>query len=61
MNIETSNREMPYIIDKKSIERPLSGNIEDYPNGIIFLLDIPYRWTSADAVRGLKFALQKKF
>ncbi len=61
MNIETSNREMPYIIDKKSIERPLSGNIEDYPNGIIFLLDKPYGWTSADAVRGVKFALQKKF
>ena len=26
----------------------LSGSIDDYPEGIIFPVDKPYRWTSAD-------------
>jgi tRNA pseudouridine55 synthase len=61
MSKEQMNRENPYIVDKKAIERPLTGKMEDYPNGIIFVLDKPYGWTSADAVRRVKFALQRKF
>lgn len=34
----------------------LSRNIEDYPEGIIFAVDKPYRWTSADVIRKLKWA-----
>ncbi|MCQ2147942.1 MAG: tRNA pseudouridine(55) synthase, partial [Bacteroidales bacterium] len=33
-----------------------SGNIEDYPEGIILPIDKPYRWTSADVIRKLKWA-----
>jgi tRNA pseudouridine55 synthase len=49
------------VIVDRNFAGPLSGNLEDYPNGLIFPLDKPYRWTSADAVRKLKFALQRHF
>ena len=39
----------------------LSGNIEDYPDGILIPLDKPYRWTSADAIRKIKFAAVRHF
>lgn len=39
----------------------LSRNIEDYPGGIVIPLDKPYLWTSADAVRKIKFRLQHHF
>ena len=39
----------------------LSRNLEDYPEGIIVPVDKPYRWTSADVVRKLKFAAKKHF
>ena len=39
----------------------LSRNIEDYPEGIIVPVNKPYRWTSADVVRKLKFAAKKHF
>ena len=48
------------IVDRNFVG-PLSGNLEDYPDGLIFPLDKPYRWTSADAVRKLKFSLQRHF
>lgn len=34
----------------------LSESIEDYPEGIIVPIDKPYRWTSADVVRKVKWA-----
>ncbi len=34
----------------------LSGSIEDYPEGIILPVDKPYRWTSADVIRKIKWA-----
>lgn len=43
------------------IAEKLSGNIEDYPDGIVAPIDKPYRWTSADVVRKFKFQLQKHF
>ena len=40
---------------------PLSRDINDYPEGIIIPIDKPYRWTSADVVRKVKFIAQKHF
>ena len=39
----------------------LSPDINDYPEGIIFPVDKPYRWTSADVIRKLKWAAGKHF
>ena len=39
----------------------LSRNIEDYPEGIIIPIDKPYRWTSADVIRKIKFAAIRHF
>ena len=47
-------------IDKDSIQM-LQGNIDDYPCGIVIPIDKPYRWTSADVVRKVKFIAQKHF
>lgn len=41
-------------------DRP-SREIEDFPGGIVIPLDKPYLWTSADAVRKIKFRLQHYF
>ena len=40
---------------------PLSRSIEDYPEGIIIPIDKPYRWTSADVIRKIKFAAIRHF
>ena len=39
----------------------LSHDIADYPEGIVLPVDKPYRWTSADVIRKLKFAAIKHF
>lgn len=39
----------------------LSRDIADYPEGIILPVDKPYRWTSADVIRKLKYAAIKHF
>lgn len=39
----------------------LSDKISDYPDGIVMPIEKPYRWTSADVVRKIKFQLQKHF
>lgn len=39
----------------------LSHNIDDYPGGIIIPIDKPYRWTSADVIRKVKFAACRHF
>lgn len=36
-------------------------NIEDYPDGIILPVDKPYRWTSADVIRKVKYAAIRHF
>ena len=40
---------------------PLSRNIEDYPDGIIIPINKPYRWTSADVIRKVKYAAIRYF
>ena len=40
---------------------PLSRNIEDYPEGIIIPINKPYRWTSADVIRKIKYAAIRHF
>ncbi len=40
---------------------PLSHSIEDYPEGIIIPIDKPYRWTSADVIRKVKYAAIRHF
>ena len=49
------------IADKRLVGTVLSGSIDDYPEGIVFPIDKPYRWTSADVVRKLKWAACKHF
>ena len=40
----------------KNFSGSLTNNIDDYPEGIVIPIDKPYRWTSADVIRKLKFA-----
>ena len=40
---------------------PLSRDIADYPEGVIIPIDKPYRWTSADVIRKVKFAAIRHF
>ncbi len=40
---------------------PVSRDIADYPEGIIIPIDKPYRWTSADVIRKVKFAAIRHF
>ena len=47
-------------VDKDSIQL-LGDNIDDYPGGVVLPIDKPYRWTSADVVRKVKFIAQKHF
>ena len=47
-------------VDKDNLQL-LGENIDDYPGGIVLPIDKPYRWTSADVVRKVKFIAQKHF
>lgn len=51
------------IIDKDFLsgDRRLSCSIDDYPEGIIIPVDKPYRWTSADVIRKVKWAACRHF
>ena len=39
----------------------LSHDIADYPDGVVLPVDKPYRWTSADVIRKVKFAAFRHF
>lgn len=39
----------------------LTDSIDDYPEGIILPIDKPYRWTSADVIRKVKWMAIKHF
>ena len=53
---------MAFVLDKENIkELILSGNIDDYPEGIIVPIDKPYRWTSADVIRKVKWCACRHF
>ena len=41
--------------------KSFSHDIEDYPEGIILNIDKPYRWTSADVIRKIKYAAIRHF
>jgi len=43
------------------LTRSFSHNIEDYPEGIVLPVDKPYRWTSADVIRKVKYAAIRHF
>ena len=43
------------------MQQGLSGSIDDYPEGILIPVYKPYRWTSADVIRKLKWAACKHF
>lgn len=49
----------PLLIDKNF--QGTVSSLEDYPDGIVVCLDKPYKWTSADVVRKIRFFLQKEF
>ena len=40
---------------------PFSRDIQDYPEGIVLPVDKPFRWTSADVIRKIKYAAIKHF
>lgn len=49
------------IADRNLVRQGLSGSIDDYPEGILIPVCKPYRWTSADVIRKLKWAACKHF
>lgn len=49
------------IADKILLGSKLSCDMGDFPGGIIIPVDKPYRWTSADVIRKLKWAACRHF
>lgn len=45
----------------KSFPEGFINNIEEYPEGIVLPINKPYRWTSADVIRKVKFAACRHF
>ena len=43
------------------LQGPLSRDIGSYPDGLVLPVDKPYRWTSADLVRKVKYAAIRHF
>lgn len=50
---------MSYLVLKPGMA--LSHSIDDYPEGIVVPVDKPYRWTSADVIRKVKWMAVKHF
>lgn len=55
---DDENIQPPVILSRGMV---LSGNIDDYPGGIVIPVDKPYRWTSADVIRKIKYCAIKHF
>ena len=49
------------ILDNRHLDIVLSDSIDDYPEGIVVPVDKPYRWTSADVIRNLKYCACRHF
>jgi len=49
------------VADRTLLQKGLSGSIDDYPEGIVLPIDKPYRWTSADVIRKVKWAACRHF
>lgn len=50
-----------YAVIDRNTPAGTSLSPELYPEGWVMVLDKPYRWTSADAVRKIKFTLKKQY
>ena len=50
----------PVVIDTHCAAK-LERDLAAYPQGIIFPVDKPYKWTSSDVVRKIKYALRNYF
>lgn len=50
----------PLVIDRRN-PVCLEDDMAAYPSGIIFPVDKPYRWTSSDVVRKIKYFLRNRF
>lgn len=48
------------VIDR-NFHGELSRDINDYPDGIVVVIDKPYRWTSADVIRKVKYTAIRHF
>ena len=48
------------LFDRDNIDS-LATNLALYPEGLVVIIDKPYRWTSADAVRKIKFVAKRAF
>jgi len=48
------------VIDR-NFRGEISANIEDYPEGLVLVVNKPWRWTSADVIRKIKFASCRHF
>ena len=57
-----ASKELPHplVVDRMNPVR-LEKSLEAYPEGIIFPVDKPYRWTSSDVVRRIKYILRNHF
>lgn len=49
------------IASRNLVSQGLSGSIDEYPEGILIPVYKPYRWTSADVIRKLKWAACRHF
>ena len=49
------------ILNNRHLDIVLSDSIDDYPEGIVVPVDKPYRWTSADVIRKLKYCACRHF
>lgn len=49
------------VVIDKNFNGVLSRDINDYPEGIVMVIDKPYRWTSADVIRKVKYAAIRHF
>ena len=52
---------MFFVPGSTSVIPGLTGNLSDYPEGIVLPIDKPYRWTSADVIRKLKWRAIRHF
>ena len=49
------------LVADRSFKGILGRDIDEYPEGIVIPVDKPYRWTSADVIRKIKYAAVKHF
>ena len=49
------------LVADRSFKGILGRDIDEYPEGIVIPVDKPYRWTSADVIRKIKYAAVRHF